>query len=116
MQEFIRQSKLSIKEFSELYGIPYNTVRQWANGERKAPEWVKTFVKRLEKLQTKGEQIEIDIRKKYYLHYLNDELCYIYENIENAKKWQSFSKNVSKCKNTKITEITIESEKIIMEN
>lgn len=45
MKKFIEESGLSIKEFSEKYGIPYNTVRQWYNGARSAPDWLVNLFK-----------------------------------------------------------------------
>lgn len=44
MKELINNHIRGIKGFAEEYGIPYNTVRQWANGTRNAPKWlVKLF-------------------------------------------------------------------------
>jgi len=45
MRKLIEESGLSIKEFSEKYGIPYNTVRQWYNGARSAPDWLVNLLK-----------------------------------------------------------------------
>lgn len=45
MKKLIEESGLSIKEFSEKYGIPYNTVRQWYNGARSAPDWLVNLLK-----------------------------------------------------------------------
>ena len=45
MNKLIEESGLSIKEFSEKYGIPYNTVRQWYNGARSAPDWLVNLFK-----------------------------------------------------------------------
>lgn len=45
MKQLIEESGLSIKEFSEKYGIPYNTVRQWHNGARSAPDWLVNLLK-----------------------------------------------------------------------
>ena len=41
MKEIIKNSGLTLKEFAEKYEIPYNTVRQWNNAERQAPNWIK---------------------------------------------------------------------------
>ena len=41
MKEFIEKSGLTAAEFAKQYGIPYNTVRQWAEGIRKPPDWLK---------------------------------------------------------------------------
>lgn len=40
MQNLIKESGMTIREFSEYYGIPYNTVREYYNGNRKAADWV----------------------------------------------------------------------------
>ena len=56
MQELIKQSGMTIKEFSEFYEIPYNTVRQWANGTRKAPSWITKIINKA----AKGTQININ--------------------------------------------------------
>ena len=45
MKEIIEKSGLKLQEFAERYGIPYNTVRQWYNGERHPAEWVKKLIK-----------------------------------------------------------------------
>ena len=48
MKQIIEQSGKTIKEFAEFYEIPYNTVRQWYNGERSAPLWVKSLIEKAE--------------------------------------------------------------------
>ena len=45
MKEIIENSGLKLKEFAEKYKIPYNTLRQWYNGERKPPTWIKEILK-----------------------------------------------------------------------
>ena len=57
MKEIIKQSGKSLKEFAEFYEIPYNTVRQWYNGERKAAPWIKKLIQR----SASGEQLKIEI-------------------------------------------------------
>ena len=47
MQELIKQSGLKLKEFAEKYEIPYNTIRQWYNGERQAPIYIKKMIQEL---------------------------------------------------------------------
>lgn len=41
MKEFIEKSGLTAAQFAKKYEIPYNTVRQWAEGIRSAPSWLK---------------------------------------------------------------------------
>lgn len=103
----IRQNLgISRREFSEIYEIPYNTLAQWEREERCAPGYVIKLIEEIIKLKTKREQLTIeDTAKKAYLHYNNNELCYVYENEEEAKKWKSFSTNVCKVHNVKIFEI-----------
>lgn len=44
MKDFIEKSGFTVSQFAKKYDIPYNTVRQWAEGIRKAPDWlVKLF-------------------------------------------------------------------------
>ena len=59
MKELIEKLKLSVREFSEMYNIPYKTVLQWRNGERKPPEYLVKLIEENIKLKTKGEQISI---------------------------------------------------------
>lgn len=40
MKDFIEKSGLTASQFAKKYDIPYNTVRQWAEGIRKAPTWL----------------------------------------------------------------------------
>ena len=49
----------TLKEFSYYYEIPYNTVRQWKNEERKPPKWVYNLFKENMDLKTKGVQLSI---------------------------------------------------------
>ena len=59
MQELIKQSGMTIRQFSEFYEIPYNTVRQWYNGQRQAPSWaVKLLAKDMERNKN-GEQLTL---------------------------------------------------------
>ena len=42
----LRQSTgLTLKQFGEVYGIPYRTVQDWEYEKRKAPEWVFELIK-----------------------------------------------------------------------
>ena len=40
MKDFIKKSGLTVSQFAKKYDVPYNTVRQWAEGIRKAPTWL----------------------------------------------------------------------------
>lgn len=60
MKELIKNSSLTLREFSEEYKIPYNSVRQWANGERQAPAYIKSLIEEIRNLKTKGQQIKIE--------------------------------------------------------
>lgn len=46
MKEIIEKSGLTNSQFAKKYEIPYNTVRQWAEEKRKAPDWIKKLFKR----------------------------------------------------------------------
>ena len=88
--EKLRNSlSMTTKDFAEHFGIPYNTVRQWVNGERKAPEYVISMLQKLIECKTQGEQICLFTPKKekygfstpnYIVqwNYCNDEHCYAY--------------------------------------
>ena len=57
MQEVIKNSNMTIKEFSNYYEIPYNTVREWHNGNLKAPNWVVKLFKENAELNCKGNHL-----------------------------------------------------------
>ena len=59
MQDLIKESGMSIKEFSEYYGIPYNTVREYYNGNRKAPEWVVKLMREKIEREKCGTQLSL---------------------------------------------------------
>ena len=59
MQKFIQESGMSLKEFSYYYEIPYNTVREWYNGNRKAPKWVIKLFKENAELKSSGKQLSL---------------------------------------------------------
>lgn len=42
---------LTTKEFAESFEIPYNTVRQWINGERNCPTYIINMLKKLIEFQ-----------------------------------------------------------------
>lgn len=67
MKELIKNHIRGVKGFAEEYGIPYNTVCQWANGSRKPPEWLTKLFYSM-KSKTNEKQIKIDnpIKRKYF--------------------------------------------------
>lgn len=91
MKELIDSMKMTIKEFSETYEIPYNTVRQWYNEKRQAPAWVKKLIEKLVQKTTQGEQIEINEK----IIYCNVKTAYrtYYTKEEDANKEITFYKN-----------------------
>lgn len=72
MKKIIKSLGMSIKEFSEYYDIPYNTVRQWWNGDRKPPKWVIKLLNKLIESKKNGEQIEMFGEYVYEVYDLRD--------------------------------------------
>lgn len=100
MKELIEKSGLSIKEFAEKYEIPYNTVRQWYNGERKMPRYLKNLIEDnlfkknwLELLSDRPIFEEIPKKQPKYVY------CFINENEETPLRLRRFTNNedVLKC-------------------
>lgn len=60
MKKLIEELNLTIKEFAELYKIPYNTVRQWYNGQRQAPPYIKKMIETIIELKSKGKQLSFE--------------------------------------------------------
>ena len=56
---------LTIKEFANLYEIPYNTVRQWYNGKRTAPQYIIKMIEKIIELESKGKQLNF-LDKDYW--------------------------------------------------
>lgn len=69
MKEFIEKSGKSLKEFSQHYGIPYNTVQQWANGTRNAPSWMKGLIEKV----ANGTQLEIEYPTLFSIEFLDED-------------------------------------------
>ena len=70
MKEVIENSGLKLREFAEKYEIPYNTVRQWYNGEREPAKWIKKLIS--EKI------VKTDARPKKqpkYVYVFMNKLC-----------------------------------------
>lgn len=61
MKNLIEKLNLTIKEFAELYEIPYNTVRQWYNGTRQAPLYIKKMIETIIELKSKGKMDPLPI-------------------------------------------------------
>ena len=53
IKELKNSLRLTTKEFAELFEIPYNTVRQWINGERNCPAYIISMLKKLIEFQNK---------------------------------------------------------------
>ena len=74
MKKLIEESGLSVKEFSEKYGIPYNTVRQWSSGSRSAPDWlVNLFKAELAYKPLSDEKNFMCKADGYFYEYFSDE-------------------------------------------
>lgn len=56
MKNLINEMDMSIKEFAETFKIPYNTVRQWYNEERKPPIYIKEMIKKIIELKSQGRK------------------------------------------------------------
>lgn len=90
MKDLIKNHIRGVKGFAEDYGIPYNTVCQWANGTRKPPEWL---TKLLYSMRDKQDikQIEIKNEKIIFYCYTVDKKgrtgIYKTSNEKSAKKW-----------------------------
>lgn len=67
MKNLIEKLNLTIKEFAELYEIPYNTVRQWYNGTRQAPQYIKKMIETIIELKSNGKQMPIKTGTCYYV-------------------------------------------------
>ena len=64
-KELLKELNLTIKDFAELYEIPYNTVRQWYNGTRQAPPYIKKMIEKIIDLKKNGTQLELTKNIKY---------------------------------------------------
>ena len=63
MKKLIDEMDMSIKEFSETFNIPYNTVRQWYNGDRKPPIYIKEMIKKIIELRSQGrKQLKVKLK------------------------------------------------------
>lgn len=90
MKKIIESLGMNIKDFSKYYGIPYNTVRQWWNGDRTPPKWVTKILNESIELKKNGEQIAIEDRIIFCniktASRLNGEYRTYYTNEEEANK------------------------------
>ena len=53
-KEVLKTSGMSLKQFSELFGIPYRTIQDWNASKRTPPEYVLNLI--IEKLNEKKEK------------------------------------------------------------
>lgn len=57
IKEIRKAAGITQKEFSELLGIPIDTVKSWESGRRKSPEWVeKLITEKLNAMQKNTDQ------------------------------------------------------------
>lgn len=82
MEEILKQLGMNYKEFSEHYEIPYNTVRQWAQGTRKPPAYVLKLLNEKIERESKGEQLRIEDTEYF---------CYEYRRADNSMKYRAFT-------------------------
>lgn len=59
MKKIIEESGMSIKEFSNYYEIPYQTVHHWLNGTRQAPEWAVKLMREKIEREKCGNQLTL---------------------------------------------------------
>ena len=110
MQNLIKETGLTNKEFAEYYEIPYNTVLQWAKGIRKAPKYITKLIKENRNLKTNGIQLKIEetepINEKNYFirirHVESQTTIYTtntdYENYKNFEKGYYYNEYVKNSK------------------
>ena len=84
-KELIKELNLTIKDFAKLYEIPYNTVRQWYNGSRQAPPYIKKMVEKIIELQSKAKQLEIPNGRTVYAVHIKTERKNRHDN-----EWREF--------------------------
>lgn len=44
-KDILQQSGMNMSQFAKHFNIPYRTVQNWYNGDRKAPEYVLELIK-----------------------------------------------------------------------
>ena len=59
MKKIIEESGMTLREFSEYYEVPYNTIREWWNENRKCPNYVVKLFKAYIENQKQGSQISL---------------------------------------------------------
>lgn len=84
MNEILKQLGMNYKQFSEYYEIPYNTVRQWANGSRTPPSYVLKLLNEKIERETNGEQLNFFNKgclycKKMYIEESTEETLFYCE-------------------------------------
>lgn len=69
-KELLEKSKMSMKDFSENFGIPYRTVQHWKSGTRVCPGYILELISyRLEKEERKMRREDV----KAFLEFLHDD-------------------------------------------
>ena len=51
IKEIRQMCKMSQKEFSEYFGIPFRTVQEWEQGRRKPPDYIPKLLERIWNLE-----------------------------------------------------------------
>lgn len=110
IEEIKNSLSLTTKEFAELFEIPYNTVRQWVNGERNCPPYVISMLKKLIEFQNKknsrsqtddiyyGLKLILPTKTTYYR---------LYENKNEFQKDLAFEKSIQDLTRKSIIELKL---------
>ena len=107
-KEVLNSSGMSLKQFSELFNIPYRTVQDWNASKRTPPEYVLNLI--IDKLNEKKEQeIGVIIMKKitifeYQVNRHNgdsfSEYAYSLEEIQNIARKDGYTLTDSEKRNS----------------
>ena len=110
IEELKNSLSLSTKEFAELFDIPYNTVRQWLNGERNCPKYVISMFKKLIEYQKNVSQPSIDGEIYYGLKLTlptGTTYCRLFKNKSDFQQDLKFEKNIQDLTRKSIVELTL---------
>lgn len=103
-KELLKELNLTIKDFAELYEIPYNTVRQWYNGTRQAPPYIKKMIETIIELKSKGKQMNLWDEEFYGLRiYDGDKLDIIRTYRTEKERDEAYRKHKLMDKEEKLT-------------
>lgn len=105
LRKLRNERSMTQAQFAEWLEIPKRTYEKWESGERVPPQWVISLIKFKCEKSTQGKQISID-NKEIYVIENNGEIQYVYTTEKEARKWESFCKNISKYKEQKYTKVT----------